>query len=121
MLKSKPSVELGSGETLIRSGFARNLGTSRFLALWLSSEGRLHLTSSRLVWRRSLLNLPFMRGPESLEIPLADIERCSVRNYVLLVEAGDTRHWFLPYWWLPLTQGPARKWRDAIVEAIERL
>lgn len=43
------------------------------------AEGRLYLTNLRLVWRRSWFNVPFV-PVHSFEIPLEEIQSCSVRG-----------------------------------------
>ncbi len=112
-LKSK--VDLGPEETVLERGHFWHR-----VSWWLWTQGRLYLTTERLIWVRNALPLPV--GPRLVEVALSDIRRCERSRpqpfslaRSLLVEATDGEtHWFSP---LPLVEN-LNSWAETISSAM---
>jgi hypothetical protein len=112
-LKSK--VELGAEETVVERGHFW-----RRAEWWQWAQGRLFLTTDRLIWIRHTLPLPV--GPRLVEVALGDITRCEMRRpppfswgRALLVEgANGHTHWFSP---LPFVED-LDAWSETISSAM---
>jgi hypothetical protein len=113
-LKSK--VELGPGEAVLERGHFWYR-----IQWWQWTQGRLYLTTDRLIWIRHTLPLPI--GPRLVEVALGDIKKCEKRRpppvswgRALLVETADGQtHWFSP---LPLVEDLSA-WAETISSAME--
>lgn len=113
-LRSK--VELGPEEEVLERGYFWYR-----VWWWQWTQGRLYLTTDRLIWIRQALTLPV--GPRLVEVPLSDITRCerrrpqpvSLTRSLLVEAAGGETHWFSP---LPLVEDLSA-WTEAISGAME--
>jgi hypothetical protein len=113
-LKSK--VELAPDEAVLDRGYFW------YRAKWWQwAQGRLYLTSKRLVWIRAPLNLPL--GPRLIELALGEIRGCEKRRpapwswgKALFLETADGhQYWFSPLQWVEDNDA----WNEAISSAVE--
>jgi hypothetical protein len=90
-----------------------------------NNSGDMYLTSRRLIWvaHRVRPPLTLLLAERQILIPLADIQRCYAKAFVLCVEAGERVYqfalykWFTPLLWWRLT----RRWAEAINAAKGKL
>jgi hypothetical protein len=112
-LRSK--VELGPEETVVDRGYFWHRGS-----WWQWAQGRLYLTTERLIWLRNAITMPV--GPPLVELAVGDITRCEKRRpppiswgKALIVETGDgDTHWFSP---LPLVEDLSA-WTEKVSSAM---
>jgi hypothetical protein len=129
--------DIQPGEQVLKAGFARAYRAirvrqpGRLKAYW-KADGRLLLTDRRLLWRRTILTLPFA-GVQPFEIPLRTITRCYATGSELSsalafggglwLEVGEDTYrflvvkqrWWPPAWWF--SREAAEEWRDAVEAA----